>query len=84
MAVSGAELRSPAAGDLRPGRVEEPAPGHGDQPALRIPRKVGRPDADRLDQLVLDGVLVRREACSAADEVPKRTWRAAPKRASFT
>ncbi|CAM5725894.1 hypothetical protein SVIOM74S_01810 [Streptomyces violarus] len=62
------EALTPAAGGVRPGRVEEPAPGHGDQPALRVPRLVGRPDADRLDQRVLHGVLGRREVGSAADE----------------
>jgi hypothetical protein len=72
------EVLTPAAGGVRPGRVEELAPGHGDQPALRIPRWVGRPDADRLDQRVLNGVLGRREVGSAADEDPEHARREAP------
>ena len=67
-----------AAGGVRPGRVEEPAPGHGDQPALRVPRWVGRPDAHGLDQRVLHGVLGRREVGSAADEDPEHARREAP------
>lgn len=62
------EVLTPAAGGVRPGRVEELAPGHGDQPALRVPRLLDGPDTDRLDQCVLYGVLGRREVGSAADE----------------
>ena len=72
------EVLTPAAGGVGPGRVEEPAPGHRDQPALRVPRRVVRPDADRLDQGVLHGVLGRREVGSAADEDPEHARREAP------
>jgi hypothetical protein len=85
------EVLTPAAGGVRPGRVEEPAPGHGDQPALRIPDgvsparakprawgRVGRPDADRLDERVLHGVLGRREVGPAADEDGEHARREAP------
>ena len=57
-----------AAGGVGAGGVEELAPGHGDQPALRVPRRVVRPDAHGLDQRVLHGVLGRREVGSATDE----------------
>ncbi len=57
-----------AARGVGAGRVEELAPRRGDQPALGVPRRVGGPDADRLDQRVLHGVLGRREVGSAADE----------------
>lgn len=56
------------AGSIRSGRVEESPPGHRDQPALRIPRRVVRPDPDCLEQRILHGILGRREICSAADE----------------
>ncbi len=72
------EVLPPAARGVRAGGVEEPAPGHGDQPALRIARRVGRPHADRLDQGVLHGVLGRREVRSAADEDGEHAGREAP------
>jgi hypothetical protein len=72
------EVLTPATGAVRPRLVEELAPGDGDQPALRVPRRVGRPDADCLDQRVLYGVLGRREVCSAADEDPEHARREAP------
>ena len=50
------------------GGVEELAPGHGDQPALGVPRRVVRPHAQGLDQGVLHGILGRREIGSATDE----------------
>jgi hypothetical protein len=59
---------TPASGGVRPRRIEEPVPGHGDQPALRVSRRVGLPDADRLDERVLHGVLGRRKIGSATDE----------------
>jgi len=37
------------------GGVEELTPGHGGQPALRVPRRVVRPHAHGLDQSVLHG-----------------------------
>ena len=63
---------------LGAGRVEEPPPGHGDEPGLRIPGRVGRPDSERLDQRVLHRVLGRREVGSAADEDPQHTRGEAP------
>ncbi|CAM5360631.1 hypothetical protein SVIOM342S_09131 [Streptomyces violaceorubidus] len=69
---------APPAGGLGAGRVEEPPPGHGDQPPLRVPGRVGRPGADRLDQRVLDRVLGRREVGSAADEGGQHAGREAP------
>lgn len=72
------DVLAPAAGGVRPGRVEELAPGGGDQPPLRIPRRVGRPHADSLDQGVLYGVLGRREVGSAADEDAEHARREAP------
>ena len=55
-------------GRLRPGRVEEPAPRHGDQPGPGIAWRVGGPAAQGLDEGVLHGVLGRGEVGSAADE----------------
>ena len=72
------DVLAPATGGVRPGRVQEPTPGDGDQPALRVPRRVRRPHADRLDQCVLDGVLGRREVGSAADEDAEHARREAP------
>ena len=57
-------------GGISAGGVEELPPGHGDQPALGIPRRVVRPYAQRLDQGVLHGILSRREVGSATDEDP--------------
>lgn len=72
------EVLAPAARGVRPPRVEELAPGHGDQPALRVPRRVVGPAPDRLDQGVLHRVLGRREVGSAADEDGEHTRRQAP------
>ena len=64
---------------IRTDPVEEPPPGHRDQPALRVPRRVVRPDPDRLEQSVLHGVLGRREICSAADEDAEHARSQTPK-----
>ena len=64
------ELLAPPSGGVGAGGVEELAPGHGDQPALGVPRRVVRPHPHGLDQRLLDGVLGRREVGSAADEDP--------------
>jgi hypothetical protein len=55
-------------GGLCPGRVQELAPGDGDQPALRVRRCVSGPRRQRPEQRLLHGVLGRREVCSATDE----------------
>src|SRR5439155_13144521 len=55
-------------GGIGAGGVEELTPGHGDQPALGVPRRVVRPYAYGLDQGVLHGILGRREVGSATDE----------------
>ena len=55
-------------GGIGAGGVEELPPGHGDQPALGVPRRVVRPHAHGLDQGVLHGILGRREIGSATDE----------------
>ena len=55
-------------GRLRPGRVEEPPPGSGHQPRLRVPRRVVRPGRPGRDERLLHGVLGRREVRSAPDE----------------
>lgn len=48
--------------------VEESAPRHRDQPALRVARRILRPHPQGFDERVLDGILGRREIRSAADE----------------
>jgi hypothetical protein len=55
-------------GGIGAGGVKELTPGHGDQPALGVPRRVVRPHAHGLDQGVLHGILGRREVGSATDE----------------
>jgi hypothetical protein len=65
----GAYLAVPSGG-IGAGDVEELTPGHGDQPALGVPRRVIRPHAHGLDQGVLHGILGRREVGSAAAEDP--------------
>jgi hypothetical protein len=55
-------------GGVGAGGVEELAPGHRDQPALGVPRRVVRPPAHGLDQGFLHGILGRREVGSATDE----------------
>ena len=54
--------------DLGATRVEELAPGHRDQPALRVGGALIRPGQRGLDQRLLHGVLGRREVDSATDE----------------
>ena len=55
-------------GRLGAGGVEELAPGGGDEPGLRVPWRVVRPGGPGCDEGLLDGVLGRREVCSAPDE----------------
>ena len=64
------QLLAPPSGGVGADGVEELAPGHGDQPRLRVARRVVRPHAHGLDQGLLDGVLGRREVSSAAAEDP--------------
>lgn len=62
------QVLAPPPGALAPGLVQEAAPGHGDQPPLRIPGRRGRPGAKGLDQRVLHGILCRREIGAPADQ----------------
>ena len=66
------------------GGVEELPPGHGDQPGLRVPRRVVRPRRTASTQRLLHGVLGRREVGSAADEDRDHARDEARSRASST
>jgi len=59
---------APPPGGIGAGGVEELAPGHGDQPAPGVLRRIIRPHAHGLDQGVLHGILGRREVGPAPDE----------------
>ena len=62
------EYLAVSSGGISADGVEELPPGHGDEPALGVPRRVLRPDAQRLNQGLLHGILGRREVGSATDE----------------
>ncbi|CRK51467.1 hypothetical protein RHCRD62_30131 [Rhodococcus sp. RD6.2] len=73
------DVLAPAPGRVRASGVQKSTPGHTDQPALRVARRVRGPHADRIDQRILHGILGRREVCSTSDEDPENLWREIPK-----